>query len=243
MLPKWSHNNRKKCLPNYPDAQLATDNEAYWEKMRPRDWDNMDLSDHHKPSEKSSLILEFKPKSGLKTLFKNASESNWRAMMRIRTKNVPRLMREGFFQLSPKNYCEGSSALRLDNKIWPERLGCDDSWRQTRTYAFKDEGDNPEWHATLAVVSKERFTIVNFDLGMITPDTISLVKAYNWNGEQVYEANQSRPRENFNLIYPNVVLGGWWGGPQPAPTQTSAVLDNRGEKLHEKAVEKAEGKW
>ncbi|CAI6099118.1 unnamed protein product [Clonostachys chloroleuca] len=208
MLPKWSHNNRKKCLPNYPDAQLATENEAYWEKMRPRDWDDKDLYDHDHPSKKSSFVLEFKPKSGLRKLFSDARGSHWQAMMRIRAKNVPRLMRDGFFQ--------------------------------TRTYAFKDEGDDPEWHATLAVVSKERFTIVNYDLGMITPDTITMVKAYNWKGEQVYEANQSRPRENFNLIYPNVILGGWWGGPQPAPTQTPAVLDT--EKLHEQAVEKAEGK-
>ncbi|CAG9981174.1 unnamed protein product [Clonostachys byssicola] len=212
--------------------------------MRPYNWDDMHLFDHAHPSENSSLILEFKPKTGLKRLFSDErGSSHWHAMMRIKAKNVPRLMRDGFFQLSPKNYCEGSSALRLDDAVWPKRLGCDDSWRQTRTYAFKDEGDDPEWHAILAVVSKERFTIVNFDLGMITPETINMVKAYNWKGEQVYEANPSRPRENFNLIYPNVVLGGWWGGPQTTPTQTPAVLDNCTEKLHEKADEKAEGKW
>ncbi|CAH0057540.1 unnamed protein product [Clonostachys solani] len=237
MLPeKWktSHKKLEKCPPSYADTQLATEKETYWEKIRPRDWADMDLSWHNHPSEKSSLILEFKPKPGQKRLFRDASEPHWHAMMRIRAKNVPRLMRDGYFQWSPRNYCEGSSALRLDDKLWPERLGCDESWRQTRIYALKDEGDNPEWHATLAVVSKERFTVLNFDLGIITLDTIHVVKAYNWKGEQVYEASQSRPAENFNLIYPNIVLGGWWGGPEPAPTQTQAMLDNRAEKLHDK---------
>lgn len=121
MLPKWSHNNRKKCLPNYPDAQLATENEAYWEKMRPRDWDDMDLYDYDHPSKNSSFVLEFKPKSGLRKLFSDARGSHWQAMMRIRAKNVPRLMRDGFFQVSPR-YCEGSSALRLDDDLWPKRL-------------------------------------------------------------------------------------------------------------------------
>ncbi|VUC29582.1 unnamed protein product [Clonostachys rosea] len=210
------------CSP-YADAQLAAEKEAYWEemreKMRSRDWDDMKIYDSEHPSTKSSLILEFKPKTSPKRFFTKATGPRWHAMMRIRAKNVPRLMRDGYFRWSSRNYCEGSSALRLDDNLWPERLGCDDSWRQTRTYALKDDGDDPEWHATLAVVSKDRSTVLNFDLDMITFDTIHTVKAYNWSGEQVYEANQSNPIDNFNLIYPNIVLGGWWGGPKRASKQ------------------------
>lgn len=180
--------------------------EKYWETLRPDDWDN---------GFKSGINIFFETNGHfLDRLFGLEAEPAWRAELIVLAANVPGLMSRGF-HWSLDNFDPSSSIRFHDGE--PKWAGyCNTRvWKHVRIYHLREAGENPTWKATLKVYAKSKSTVINFDRRWITKDTICLVAATNWDRRLVYLVNRANPTYNFNFLFGDMPLEGWWGWPNP----------------------------
>jgi hypothetical protein len=185
-----------------------------WDIRRPkgRKWKNSE----------PNLIIRFSPESNSnwKGIFGKKTSPDWRAVVEVKVSNIPRLMRTGV-DLSASKVSMGTEFIKLDDWTKPRSIGCGPCWRHTRTIRLLETiKDEYEWDATLVVVSKKPWAIINFEFSWLQADTISVMKAFDWDGKQVYLADRSRPSTNFNTVYNKQAMGGYW----PWPKETAQPI-------------------
>lgn len=186
-----------------PSDEEASQIEAFWDRMRLSnpDW-----------NKKPNLVFKFAPKSApkfgriwnLRRVFRG--KPGWHATMSIWARNIPRLMRCGFYW-SPADLFKGQGCIlpRHDPGSGPDE--------HKRYYTFENRDPAQDWTARLCVFSNDALTVANFDLAWITMGTIMDVEAWNHQGHRVYRAPRgSKP--GFNAIYDQMPMEGWWPWPK-----------------------------
>lgn len=185
----------------------AAEIEATWDEVCPKDWRNGE----------TNVKLEMRPKLSQSTTVKRIFRDrlvhpSWRAELLIKARNIPRLLRRGFYW-SNANITKGEDRIIPNKKGFLRKLiSTHSDCCHKRIYELRDHGPNPEWIGFLDVCSEYSSTIVNFDVNWITKDTVVRATARNWDGNLVY--NYAKDKEDcFTTIYSHMPLNGWWPWP------------------------------
>lgn len=149
----------------------------------------------------------------------------WRAVMRISTWNIPRLMARGLYW-GPHDVQEVPGGVHLGSRLGAFRFGYGVHWNHTRIYHIEPPGKLREWTAQLFVFAKTHSTLAQFDINCLTPETVESMKARNWKGDIVYLASRERPDLNFNTLYGLMPLKGWWMWPKTESMANEQVTES-----------------
>jgi hypothetical protein len=144
-------------------------------------------------------------------------EASWAATLVIRC-DVSRLMREGLFW-TPDNIIpeEGHLFCPVHRKWLAKGLCHGRSW----ILADKSNGENPRWVGRLEVSAHLYEMLQAFRPENLSMENVSLVYAQNGNGQMVYNYLRRWPENDYNYIYDNKPLQGWWPWPKEGGTPTT----------------------
>ncbi|KAI0803851.1 hypothetical protein GGR55DRAFT_378180 [Xylaria sp. FL0064] len=136
----------------------------------------------------------------------------WKATLKVKCKDVPSLMREGFYW-SHANVIQEEGYVIKDFQY---RCREDDGkWRSKRHYFLKDlQQRPPRWVATIELVALQDWIIHRFDLDRLSQRTMHIVSARSQTGELVYGWYHGKPDMCFNAIYDDTPLEGRWPWPK-----------------------------
>ena len=143
---------------------------------------------------------------------------SWAATLVIRCDDVSRLMREGLFW-TPNDVIpeEGHLFSPVHRKWLAKGLRHGRSW----ILADKSNGENPRWVGRLGVSTRLYETLHAFRLQNLSMENVSHVYAQNGNGQMVYNYLRCWPKNDYNYIYDDKPLQGWWPWPKEGATPTT----------------------
>jgi hypothetical protein len=136
----------------------------------------------------------------------------WAAWFNVHCQDVPRLMRDGFFW-------------SVDN-VLPEEGNMPSAWtaweakgfRHTRRWILSDKPNNhggtPRWVGRLYVISPSMELLARFRVQNLSPNQICSANAWDSDSDLVYNYNCRVSGQNFNCIYDDEPLEGWWPWPK-----------------------------
>ncbi|KAK5991538.1 hypothetical protein PT974_09822 [Cladobotryum mycophilum] len=145
--------------------------------------------------------------------YKKDDEVEWEARLEVRANDVPLLMRQGF-HWSAANVCEEESyflTTRLDLQLSVEESR---NWKVGRIYTVVDLQKPPQWTARLVVFAQKVSVLSAFRIQMLSPDKTISAFARNSDENLIYEYYYHHPTCNYNSIYDDKLLGGWWPRPK-----------------------------
>ncbi|KAK2007369.1 hypothetical protein LZ32DRAFT_610387 [Colletotrichum eremochloae] len=143
---------------------------------------------------------------------------DWEAKLQAKARDVPRLLREGFYW-NTANVDWEAGYIQLDLST-DDEPGAADYWSCSRTFFLSDLSDDPQWTAKLVVYAAKTSVLSRFTLSSINMDTMNWATAWRKVNEQgnneqwVYTWDRYDPEENFNAIYGDMPLKGWWPWPR-----------------------------
>jgi hypothetical protein len=150
-------------------------------------------------------------------VFLDHPTAQWAAILTVKTSDVPRLVREGFFW-SAENVVpeEGymSSETRREWTLWRE-LG----FHHTRTWILVDKSSHedgaPGWVARLEVLSGFPELPTGFRVQSLSRENVYAARAWNGLQQAIYDYDCRWPgRYHYNCIYDDKPLRGWWPWPR-----------------------------
>ncbi|KAK4041922.1 hypothetical protein C8A01DRAFT_34029 [Parachaetomium inaequale] len=138
----------------------------------------------------------------------------WAAVLMVKTSDVPRLMREGFFW-SAENVLPEEGYLSSETR----REWRDVGFRLTRTWILVDKSNHedgaPGWVAHLEVMSSFREVLAGFRVQSLSRENVYAARAWNRLRQEIYGYDCRWPgRYNYNCIYDDKPLRGWWPWPR-----------------------------
>jgi hypothetical protein len=135
---------------------------------------------------------------------------DWMAVLYVECRDVPRLMREGF-------YWDRANVIYEDEHVFtrtdPEVNQEGQHWCGKRYYYLKDLQQPQRWTATLHVYTLTNLMLYYFDLGQLSKERFQRTFAYSPFGRTIYQYHYSLPRCCYNLIYNNMPIEGQWPWP------------------------------
>ncbi|KAI0161013.1 hypothetical protein GGR52DRAFT_155721 [Hypoxylon sp. FL1284] len=137
----------------------------------------------------------------------------WYARMDVKCRDVPLLMCEGF-HWTTANVVKEDGMIRDAHPLLPP-LGV--GLRRctvTRYYTLRDLQKPPRWTACLRVHAAALEVLSGIRLETWTPDMIRDARAYGLQRALIYQYLEHRPNDNFNAIYDDMPLSGWWPWPK-----------------------------
>lgn len=84
----------------------------------------------------------------------------------------------------------------------------------SRTFYLSDNRTPVSWAAKLEVSANEQSDIASFKIKDLRLDQIQKADAWNTNGQLIYRYRLHDLNNNFNAIYDDVPLEGWWPWPK-----------------------------
>ncbi|GKT63972.1 hypothetical protein ColTof3_11311 [Colletotrichum tofieldiae] len=146
-----------------------------------------------------------------------AAELQWEARLRVKARDVPRLMREGF-HWTAANFDFEATYIQLDlddDNDALETVG----WTCSRNFFLSDLGDDPHWTARLAVYAQNTNVLSRFRITDLTLDKMGWASAWKEGGmgdssQWLYDWNFDESEGSFNAIYDDMPLEGWWPWPK-----------------------------
>lgn len=149
----------------------------------------------------------------------------WAAGLLVKCRDVPRLMREGFFWSAEDILPEGGY---MSHSTPPEWSHIGFAHERVWSLADRSNGETPLWVARLNVLSPSIAILKGF-----RPDTLSrenVHKAHAWNAEKrlVYHFEYLSPGDCYNTIYNDMPLQGWWPWPRSTEGWTRRGVDVSG---------------
>ena len=135
--------------------------------------------------------------------------ARWEAFFAAKCLDVPHLMREGFFWSADNLVPEEGRMGYLPDPEWTDK-----GFHKMRTWILTDKSENPQWAARLQVFAPDLKTLSAFRLQMLTKQNISTANAWDVRDDVVYNYDHYRPGQNFNCIYDDRPLKGWWPWPR-----------------------------
>lgn len=156
--------------------------------------------------------------------FQSPSPSTWTARMNVRTRDLPRLMREGFTWATDNIHREAGRMKRGPVRSCFSERG----WKHCRIFYLSslekegdDKGDGADgmhfWAAELDVYAKDTADLARFRPEVdIIPERISFAEAYDGKSRAgtYYTYRKGRPIECYNVIYGDMPLPGAWPWPK-----------------------------
>ena len=135
---------------------------------------------------------------------------DWKARIMITTTDLPRLMRQGF-HWSEANVRREWGCIR-DNDInsYLEERG----WVKMRHYALAHQGQDLQWSGSLTVFARTIAVLSSFRTSDLSPDLAYCTWATNPAGRLCYRYSVWDPQDNFNAIYDDMPMEGWWPWPR-----------------------------
>ncbi|KAF9872230.1 aldehyde dehydrogenase (NAD+) [Colletotrichum karsti] len=129
----------------------------------------------------------------------------WEARLEVKAKDMPRLMREGFHWTTANCHRESTY---VNNEI--EAGPREEGWKCARYYFLSDLGKDPYWTAMLVVLARDIQTLAQFRIDTLRPDMVYTVIGSNAKSQWIYRFDTLDPSQNFNAIYDDMPLEGWW---------------------------------
>lgn len=179
------------------------------------------------------------------------SPPTWVAFIWLRTEDLARLMRDGF-------YWDASNVIKEAGFLTREKRNKLPWWGPTidfpgnpaefhcRHFSLRSSGDGPNWTASLTVWTAGATgikVIRRFRLSDLCPENIMYGRANDNNGRAVYGFDRCRDDCFFNCIYDDMPLRGWWPWPKAMPEEEEGAKKTLGEvKCEEEGVEETFGK-
>lgn len=152
------------------------------------------------------------------------SEQTWEARLEVRARDIPSLMRNGFYW-NEQNIEKGRGQI-LEQRDFPNsRLsrGLVPQWTWGRQYLLTDLSRDPQWTAELWIFSNEVKILPIFSVGNLGFHNLFEVAAYiDGSNKRVYTYMSSAKMLNINMIYDEIALEGWW--PWPKKDESSPLL-------------------
>lgn len=140
-----------------------------------------------------------------------AEDMKWEAEMIVYSKDVPRLMKEGF-HFTETNVRRRCSYFFIGESYLPESLrGL--GWTCARVYHLADtvKHRRTQWTATLMVRASNISLLTTFTLAQLSFDKLDCARAWNKQSQLIYRHVSKHPEESFNAIYEGKPPGEWWG--------------------------------
>ncbi|KAK1767058.1 hypothetical protein QBC33DRAFT_515236 [Phialemonium atrogriseum] len=151
----------------------------------------------------------------------DTSRVSWEVKLEVTTKNIPRLMREGF-RWTPANIGPEKGHLRPFDSVHDTK---DKGWEHNRRYFLVDQAEAPQCTAWMIVYARDIQVLAQFRVQDLSPDQVSSAVARNERKELIYMYSHWDSGANFNATY-NDTLEGWWPWPKRAPE--AAIESKRG---------------
>lgn len=146
----------------------------------------------------------------------------WVAFPGVEREDVPRLMREGFFW-SAENVLPAGGYM---SKPGPDFTALGFCHERTWAIAEKPYDGAPQWRGKVKVMSHLLETLINFRIQDLSVKNV-FIYAWNGAGRQTYNYDYEDPIHNYNCIYDNKPLKGWWPWPKERSIHTpfASVMD------------------
>jgi len=144
----------------------------------------------------------------------------WAAFLFVKS-DVSCLMDEGFYwSVDNVIHHQGLMGHGL-RSTWEER-----GFRHVRKWALVDtaHGDSPCWVARLEVMSPFLEVLSDFPLQDLTRGNICSANAWNPQHELLYNYNIRTPDLNYNCVFNDRPLHGWWPWPRDPTTAPSRLV-------------------
>ncbi|KAI0185450.1 hypothetical protein EV127DRAFT_503013 [Xylaria flabelliformis] len=156
-----------------------------------------------------SMSFGFCPDPSDRTL-----NQDWAAVLMVKCRDVPCLMREGF-------HWDGANVIREEGYIDHDfsdshRRKDGKCWASTRHYYLKDLQQPQRWVATIKVFALKPETVYRFDLlNQLSRESMQWATAINSSsGYYIYNWHYCNPTGRFNAIYDDMPMKGWWPWPR-----------------------------
>ncbi|KAK4038512.1 hypothetical protein C8A01DRAFT_17437 [Parachaetomium inaequale] len=146
----------------------------------------------------------------------------WAAVLEVKCRDVPRLMREGFFW-SAENVLREEGHMSWETRPEWTALGC----RYKRTWILADRPNHEarRWVGRLEVVSPLLELLPDFQVLNLSRENVYAAAATNALQQWIYNFDYRFPRHNYNCIYGNKPLKGWWPWPTEEGSYNTAFPD------------------
>jgi hypothetical protein len=150
------------------------------------------------------------------------SDLPWAAGLMVKCRDVPRLMREGFFWSAENILPEEGYMSHSTTPGWSD-IGF--HHKRVWSLADKSNGDTPLWVAQLEVRSHSVTILSGFQVHNLSRKNVHRANAWNEERYLVYHFGSQSPRDSYNCIYDNMPLQGWWPWPKPGEGSTRRDAD------------------
>ena len=140
--------------------------------------------------------------------------ARWAAGLAVKCRDLPRLMREGFFWSAENILPEEGHMTNAEYREWARGLGRH-AYGRVWHLADKSNGEAPLWVARLEVCSRSVELLGRFEVRNLSRNMV--YEAFAWNAEYraVYAFRHYQPDGCFNCIYDEMPMEGWWPWPGP----------------------------
>ncbi|ODA84296.1 hypothetical protein RJ55_02816 [Drechmeria coniospora] len=192
--------------PSYDNVQIG--DQDLDSKSEPDDGSYDSLPDRY------NLWLLFSPDATL-----TMKGVDWEAELIVNAKNVQQLMKDGFYW-TEANVQKNKGYLLIGRESLPSDIRQHGHWSHARFYQLSDRSSHStttgdiQWLAALWVYAHEVSVLSNFRLHDLSVNQIVRAIAKNTEGKMIYEFNAILPHSNFNAIYDDKPLRGWWPWPK-----------------------------
>ncbi|KAK1712655.1 hypothetical protein BDP67DRAFT_516440 [Colletotrichum lupini] len=137
---------------------------------------------------------------------------SWEARFRVRAKDLPRLMREGLHWTVANIQREAGFFEHEAKELVMKQAG----WTCTRNYYLSDLSPDQNWSAKMIVCARDIQVLSQFDMAKLRPE--QAYTAIAWSSFHpshfIYNFERLAPSRNYNSIYDDMPLEGWWPWPK-----------------------------
>ncbi|KAJ0358734.1 hypothetical protein COL154_008895 [Colletotrichum chrysophilum] len=146
------------------------------------------------------------------------TEPRMQVRLCVKTTDLKRLMREGFFWATENFNFKATYTHTFDPRKEPKQLA-QMGWTCARNFFLSDLEDDPFWTAKMSVYARDRVTLDSFAVTGLSRKNMSWARAWAKDGtsgyvEDLYKWVCGSPESSYNKIYGNLPLDGWWPWPK-----------------------------
>ena len=140
----------------------------------------------------------------------------WEATLTVKCADVPRLMREGLFWSVDNIVPEEGFIQAAPPQSHSRAFG----YSHVRTWILTDKPESrgghgtPDWVACLEVYATAIEALTGFRPQNLTRAHIWKANAWDVHGRTIYNYDSYAPAQNYNCVYDDMPLQGWWPWPR-----------------------------
>ncbi|KAK4232910.1 hypothetical protein C8A03DRAFT_19908 [Achaetomium macrosporum] len=167
-----------------------------------------------------TLMLSMVPEPSVPVQRTEARTTPWVATLIVKCEDMPRLMREGFFWLAENVVPEHGFLSDSLTRAWTAG-----GYRHFRVWILAktcSPDETPRWVARLEVVAASIEPLSKFRVQDLSRENVLRANAWDTKKRCVYNYHCCDPDLNYNCIYDDKPLDGWWPWPKERDHQRHA---------------------